>query len=74
MNVPIFRAKKVDSDRYVEGCFNIWEQNGKIYYSIMDVFEFPSPFSNIHLIDIDTLIISKYIDSKHFNIFNEVRR
>jgi hypothetical protein len=74
MNMPIFRAKMIDSDKYVEGCFNIWEQSGKIYYSIMDVFEFPSPFSNIHLIDIDTLTISKYIDSNQFNILNEVQQ
>lgn len=57
MNIPIYRAKKIDNNEYVEGCFNIWEQNGKVYHSIMDVFEFPSPYSNIHIIDITTLAI-----------------
>lgn len=72
MNIPIFKAKKIDSEEYVEGCFNIWEQGGKIYFSIMDVFEFPSPFSNIHLIDINTLSISKYASPEDFTKVSEV--
>jgi hypothetical protein len=71
LNIPIFRAKKMDSDEYVEGCFNIWEQNGKVYHSIMDVFEFPSPYSNIHIIDITTLSINfpDMLDSNGNKIF-----
>lgn len=71
MNIPIYRAKKIDSDEYVEGCFNIWEQNGKIYHSIMDIFEFPSPYSNIHIINITTLSIHfpDMLDSQGNKIF-----
>ena len=72
MNIPIFKAKKKDSDEYVEGCFNIWEQGGEIYFSIMDVFEFPSPFSNIHLIDVSTLSISKHVSPEYFSKVSEV--
>ena len=56
-NIPIFRAKKLDSDEYAEGCLNVWEQNKKVYYSIMEIGIYPSPFNNIHLIDQTTLAI-----------------
>ena len=55
--IPIFRAKKLDSDEYVDGCLNIWEQNGKIYHSIMEIGKYPSPFNNIHIIEDSTLSI-----------------
>lgn len=56
-NIPIYRGKRVDSDEYVEGCLNIWEQNEKIYYSIMEIDLYPSPFDNINIIDPTTLAI-----------------
>ncbi len=56
-NVPIFRAKKKDSDEYVEGFLNIWEQGGNIYHSIMEFGVYPSPFNNIHIIDETTVAI-----------------
>lgn len=30
MNIPIFRAKKIDSDEYIEGCL-LPEYKGKFY-------------------------------------------
>ena len=62
---PIYRAKKIDSDEYAVGCLNIWEQNGELYYSIMEIGKYPSPFNNIHMIDQSTLSIS-FDDGKSF--------
>ena len=71
INLPIFRAKKIDSDEYVEGCFNIWEQSGKIYHSIMEIGKYPSPFNNIHIVDESTLSIHfpDMLDSQGNKIF-----
>ncbi len=54
---PYFRAKKINGDEYAEGCLNVWEQNEKVYYSIMEIGIYPNPFNNIHLIDPTTLAI-----------------
>ena len=63
--IPIFRAKKMDSNEYAIGCMNVWEQNGNLYYSIIEIGIYPSPFNNIHIIDPTTLSIS-FDDGKSF--------
>ena len=69
--IPIFRAKKINSNEYIEGCLNIWEQNGKIYHSIKEIGKYPSPFNNIHIIDESTLSIHfpDMLDSQGNKIF-----
>lgn len=70
-NLPIYRAKKKYSDEYVDGCLNIWEQNGKIYHSIIEIGKYPSPFNNIHIIEDSTLSIHfpDMLDSQGNKIF-----
>lgn len=74
--IPIFRAKKIDSNEYVEGYLNIWEQSGKIYNSIMEIGKYPSPFNNIHIVEESTLSIHfpDMVDSQGNKIFASLQK
>lgn len=57
LNTPIYRAKNIDTNEYHIGNYNQWIQDGILYHSIIEVGNYPSPFSNIFIIDISTIAI-----------------
>ena len=56
MNIPIYRAKKIDSDKYVVG-YLLPEYKGKFYLSIKWSRDFDGDTPDFEQIDISTLAI-----------------
>lgn len=76
INIPLFRAKKLNSNEYVIGNYNQYIQNGKVYHCIMIVGSYPSPFDNTFLIDIETLSIlfNDMVDTQGNKIFASLNK